>query len=226
MSLCDTTCTYTFFSVRHDKIWVCEGREWTFANVCLFSQPCDRSASHRVTLESIKKSTRQVSFLSLVDNYMISDESAYSLLFVSGSCFVCWRRWAETLQTHFSVVCADRGSCCLLILTMFFILFQNLAAKLIRFPQNLADFWIFLLFHDVIILFLLLQPLVYVIIECNVTHNLSVRHKSDVSGTGTSSRGLDSRLASTCDQTHSQKNLKHKEQRNVFFRIFASETIV
>ena len=90
---------------------ICEGREWTFANVCLFSQPCDRSASRRVTLESFKKSVRQLLFLSLVDNYMILMSLLTRFcLFRAPDCFF-WRKWAETLQTHFSVSCAVCGNC-------------------------------------------------------------------------------------------------------------------
>ena len=111
MSFCDTTCTYTFFSVRHDKIWVCEGREWTVANVCLFSQPCD-------------KYVRQLLFLLLVDNYMIPDESAYSLLFVSGSCLFAEENEPKPYKL-ISQFCADNGNCRLLILIMFIYLFQN-----------------------------------------------------------------------------------------------------
>ena len=153
MSFCDTTCTYTFFSVRHDKKTICEGREWTFANGCLFSQPCD-------------KSVRQLPFLSVTVNYMIPNESAYSLLFVSGSwLFVYWRKRAETLQTHFSVFCADSGSCCLQILIMFTYLFSKLPAKLRSFFQNRADLCEFLSFHADILLFLLLVFVIYVTIE-------------------------------------------------------------
>ena len=120
---------------------ICEGREWTFANVCLFSQPCDRPASRRVTLESFKKSVRQLLFLSVVDNYMISYESAYSLLFVSGSwLFVYWRKWAETLQTHFSVSCADCGNCCLLILFMFYLLVSKTGCKITKISSESCSF--------------------------------------------------------------------------------------
>ena len=125
----------------------CEGREWTFANVCLFSQPCD-------------KSVRQLLFLSVVDNYMISYESAYSLLFVSGSWIIInWRKWAETLQTHFSVSCADCGRCCWLILIMFIYLFQKLAAKLLKFLQNRATLSIFFTSYWYFVVFYLKNPL-------------------------------------------------------------------
>ena len=51
---------------------------------------------------------------------MIPNESAYSLLFVSGSwMIVYWRRWAETRQTHFPAFCANIGNCCSLFIIMF-----------------------------------------------------------------------------------------------------------
>ena len=109
MYFCDTTCTCTFFSVRHDKKTICEGREWTFANVCLFSQPCDRSASRRVTLESFKKSVRQLLFLSVVDNYMILMSLLTRFcLFRAPDCFFLKKMSRNPTNSFLSVVCRLR----------------------------------------------------------------------------------------------------------------------
>ena len=111
MSFCDTTCTYTFFSVRHDDKTICEGREWTLANGCQYS-------SHAT-------SPYACYFFSLFWIITWFWWVCLLALFVSGSCFCLLRKWAETLQTHSSVFCAVSGNCCLLIVIMFIALFQN-----------------------------------------------------------------------------------------------------
>jgi hypothetical protein len=70
-ALCDTPFTYTFVSVQHDIMMIFEGREYTSMDVCLLFV-----AMQRVPI--------LVPFLSVLDNYMISGESAYSYLFCLG----------------------------------------------------------------------------------------------------------------------------------------------
>lgn len=57
---------------------------------------------------------------------------------------------------------------------MFIYLFQELAAKLLRFPQNPAVLCNFLLIHIDILLFLPQKSIVYVNKEYIVTRNLSL----------------------------------------------------
>lgn len=73
-ALCDTPFTYTFVSVRHDIMMIFEGREYTRMDVLSFFV-----AMQRVPI--------LVLFLSVLDNYMISGESAYSYLFCLGLLF-------------------------------------------------------------------------------------------------------------------------------------------
>ena len=58
------------------------------------------------------------------------------------------KKWAETLQTHFSASCAVCGKSCLLILIMYIYMFQKLAAKLQVFLQiraGLCNFFCFVM---------------------------------------------------------------------------------
>ena len=75
---------------------ICEGREWTFANVCLFSRPCD-------------KSVRQLLFLSVVDNYMILMSLLTRFcLFRAPDCFFLKKMSRNPTNSFLSVVCRLR----------------------------------------------------------------------------------------------------------------------
>ena len=139
-------------------VGACEGREWTYATACLFSQPCD-------------KSVRQLlfSWWWIITWFLMSLLTRFC--FVSGSWLIVnWRKWAETLQTHFSVSCAECGKSCLLILVMYIYLFKT-GCKITTFSPNLCRFIELFLLRSDILLFLPRKSIFYVTMEYEVTHN-------------------------------------------------------
>jgi len=188
MSFCDTTCTFTFFSVRHDQIKsVKEENEPLLTAVYI---PAMRPVRTLVTfslccgkLHDFNESAYSLCLFDLVELLLARQFSSQlelrSLVRRFGLLFLFTKKMSRNPTNSFlSFLCRLWQ----LLFTDFnhVYLFQKLSAKIRSFLQIRADLCNFLFPHIDILLFLPQKSIVYVTKEYKVTHNLSFSN-SDMS---------------------------------------------